>query len=166
MKFRQPRGFTLIELMAVLAIIMILMAVAIPALSEARQRANETNAVGMMRVITRAETAYALAFNSGYSSDLYALGPTYGGNPTVNRADLVDSNVAGTTAGNRTVNAKGYTITYNPVGSYPQITLYTLAGSPTTLGTTGRRYFFADQTTVIRSNRTVPAGPSDIPIPD
>ncbi len=166
MNVRNQRGFTLIELMAVLAIIFILMALAIPALSEARMRANETNAVGAMRVLLRAETAYALAFNSGYSNDLYALGPTYGGNPTPNRADLVDPNMAGATPGTRVVRAKGYTLAYAPVGTYPGITLYTLTGTPFTLGSTGRRYFFSDQTTVIRSNRTVPAGPSDTPIPD
>ncbi len=158
---KDSKGFSLIELLIVVAIILIIAAIAIPNLLRSRIAANQASAVGSLRTINTAEATFASTFNTGYSSTLVALGPVSGGGtPTVTAADLVDSVLA---AGSKS----GYTFTYtaaaDPNNANNYVT-YTITANPTTPGTTGQNYYFTDQTAVIRQNTSAAASSSDSPI--
>jgi prepilin-type N-terminal cleavage/methylation domain-containing protein len=71
----KQKGFSLIELLIVVAIILIIAAIAIPNLLRSKMAANESSAVGSMRTINTAEVSYVTAYpNQGYSVSLAALG--------------------------------------------------------------------------------------------
>ena len=89
---RRSKGFSLIELLIVVAIILIIAAIAIPNLLRSRIAANEASAVQSMRTITTVQNTYNSTYGVGYSPSLAALGPAGGGGaPTAANADLIDS---------------------------------------------------------------------------
>jgi type IV pilus assembly protein PilA len=148
MRNRQ-KGFSLIELLIVVAIILIIAAIAIPDLLRARMAANESSAVGSLRSINTAEVIYYSEYpGTGYSADLPSLGAA-GASPCVaatTSACLIDDVVATATTA---VTAKsGYFFTYTP-GAVAGTT-YTVLATPATFGSTGQRYFFTDESGVIR----------------
>jgi type IV pilus assembly protein PilA len=75
---RKENGFSLIELLIVVAIILIIAAIAIPNLMRSRQSANEAAAVSTLRTLNTAESTYNTSFGHavGYASTMVALGPT------------------------------------------------------------------------------------------
>jgi len=156
---RRQKGFSLIELLIVVAIILIIAAIAIPNLISARMSANEASAVQSLRTIQSAETAYATTFPlTGYSSALISLSDG-GTNPctaTTTQACLIDDVLASGTKA-------GYTITYANDGLTPSIG-YTINADPIVRNSTGRRSFFTNYPGVIRYNATVPATASDAAI--
>jgi prepilin-type N-terminal cleavage/methylation domain-containing protein len=79
---RESQGFSLIELLIVVAIILIIAAIAIPNFMRSRIAANQASAVGSLRMINTAETTYASTYNLGYSPALWNLGPPTSGSPT------------------------------------------------------------------------------------
>ena len=161
------KGFSLIELLIVVAIILIIAAIAIPNLLRSRIAANEASATATMRTLNTSEVTYASTYNSGFTDDLHMLGTPGSGQPTNNNADLVDPILAGNGPGGTatTFTKNGYAFTYSHTGqTYPQVSSYGVNGDPMARGSSGQRSFFSDQSAVVRSNATAQASGSDNPI--
>lgn len=145
---RKQKGFSLIELLIVVAIILIIAAIAIPNLLRARISANESSAVGSIRTINTSEVSYATAYPQQGFGALAVLGGAVPCTASSTTACLVDQVLAG---GNKS----GYTFTAAASGGAPPVTpnvQYTATGLPVTVGTTGQRGFCSDQSGVIRFN--------------
>jgi type IV pilus assembly protein PilA len=149
------RGFSLIELLIVVAVILIIAAIAIPNYIQTKIRANEASAAQNLRNISTAEILYASTYGIYYSVDL----PTLSGNtavPDQTHADLIDEVLASGTK-------SGYNFVYAPVAMDAQghVVEFSVNANPLSPGTTGQRYFYTDQTCVIRSNINTVAGITD-----
>lgn len=147
-------GFSLIELLIVVTIILILAAIAIPKFLSVKEVANESAAVSDMHAIQVAEMAYSGAYG-GYSTNLAVLGGTPGGTPSASGAQLLNANLSQTTP-----EQAGYVFTYAYQGSAP-IQFFTINADPEIVGVTGVRHFFSDQTAVVRYHLGGPADASD-----
>lgn len=142
------KGFSLIELLIVVAIILIISAIAVPNLLRSRMAANEASAVGSIRAINTSAVEYSSTYpNQGFPATLAALG---GPNPcpgaTQAASCLIDAVLA---AGTKS----GYTFVWTGDGNVPSVG-YTVTGTPVTVGSTGQRMFCSDQSGVIRFNPT------------
>jgi type IV pilus assembly protein PilA len=145
---KRQKGFSLIELLIVVAIILIIAAIAIPNFIRSRMAANEASGVSSLRSINTAEVSYFTAYpNQGFSPTLVSLG---GAAPcaiaTPASACLVDDLLAN--ASTAATAKSGYFFTYLPAAA-PAST-YTITGQPSNPGTTGQRGFFTDETVIIR----------------
>ena len=143
----QQKGFSLIELLIVVAIILIIAAIAIPNLLRARMAANESSAVGSIRTINTAEITYSASYPTvGYATALANLGGVTPCVPTSTTACLIDSVLAG---GNKS----GYNFTAAGSGGPPMI-MYFATGVPVALNQTGIRSFCSFEDAVIRVQPT------------
>jgi prepilin-type N-terminal cleavage/methylation domain-containing protein len=154
---RTQTGFSLIELLIVVAIILIVVAIAIPNFLASRMSANESSAVQETRAITTAEVVYNTQYQIGYSALLVHLGDN--GPITSTNAGLIDSILASGTK-------SGYSFTYVPlnVDAAGHFQSYTLNGNPMNPGYSGRKYFYTDQTAIMRFNLLGAATGADPPI--
>ncbi len=140
---RKQKGFSLIELLIVVAIILIMTAIAVPNYLRSRLVANESSAAQSIRTINTAAVTYSSTYqNVGFPPSLGALG---GANPCVatsTNSCLLDQVLsAGTKA--------GYSFVYTGDGNTPSVS-YGIVATPVTLGMSGQRQFCSDQTSVIR----------------
>ncbi len=154
----KQKGFSLIELLIVVAIILIIAAIAIPNLLRAKMAANEASAVGSMRTINTTAVEYSTTYG-GYPQTLLSLGGPAGGTANATSAELIDAVLAGGTK-------SGYTFAYTTgaTDANGNFLSYTLTAIPTSVGTTGQRQFFTDQTGVIRANAAGAASVNSTPL--
>ena len=143
----KANGFSLIELLIVVAIILIIAAIAIPNFIHARMAANESSAVSSIHTINTSEIAYSSANPTiGYSAALADLGPTGAG--------YLDGVLSAGTKG-------GYTFTYVQDATNSPSTGYTVNSDPVTRGTTGQRSFYSNQLNITHYNMTAAASSTD-----
>src|SRR5258707_15305594 len=158
---RKQKGFSLVELLIVVAIILVIAAVAIPNLLRSRMSANEASAVASMRTIVTAEIVYSSTYTVGFAANLTNLSdggtpancipPTV---PAAASACLIDNSLASGTK-------SGYTFAYAAVAVGGLNASYTLNADPVASGASGQRHFFTDQTNVIRVNVSASASATD-----
>jgi type IV pilus assembly protein PilA len=140
-------GFSLIELLIVVAIILIIAAIAIPNFIHAKMAANEASAVSSIHSINTAEITYSSANSPiGFSVLLSDLGPAGAG--------YIDNVLA---AGMKS----GYNFTYVQNAANVPSEGYTLNANPVTRGVTGQRSFYSDQQNLTHYNETAPAVATD-----
>lgn len=138
-KNRRRRGFSLIELLIVIAIILIIATIALPKLNRARMYSQETAAIGAIRTLHTAQTQYFSQFGR-FAASLTELGPPTSGQPNASAADLISGDLA---AGEKS--GYKFTMTGGPGG-------YTISAVPVAYNSTGSRTFFSDQSLVMREN--------------
>jgi prepilin-type N-terminal cleavage/methylation domain-containing protein len=135
---KRQKGFSLIELMIVVAIILIIAAIAIPNLLAAKMSANEASAVGSIRTLNTACITYNATYNIGFPAALSNLGPAALADYTA--ADLIDSTLMSGVK-------SGYSFVY--VSGTPDatgyISTYALNANPSSPGQSGVRFFYTDQ---------------------
>ena len=133
------RGFSLIELLIVIAIILIIITIAVPKYNRTQMYMRETAAIKAMQTIHTVQVQYQSQFGR-YATSLTELGPPQSGAPGPGAADLIGNDLAGGIK-------QGYKFTVAPIPGG-----YTVNATPENYGTSGSRSFFSDQTMVIREN--------------
>ena len=140
---QKQKGFSLIELLIVVAIILIISAIAIPSYLRSRMQANEASAVGSVRMINTAAVTYSSTYvNVGFPVNMSDMG---GANPCTassTTACLLEDTIAQGTK-------SGYSFTWAGDGQTPSVA-YSLAATPLVVGSSGQRMFCTDQAGVIR----------------
>ena len=157
---RAQNGFSLIELLIVVAIILIIAAIAIPNLLRARMQANEASAAASIHALNTAEISYSSAFPTiGFSASLANSGDG-GTSPCPGSATAscyIDPNLASGTK-------SGYSFSYTPDAATTPSLHYAVNVDPLSRGITGQRSFFSSDGNVTRYNTTVAANSSDSPL--
>ena len=148
----KQKGFSLIELLIVVAIILIIAAIAIPNLIRSKMAANEASAVASLRTYNTSIVAYATTYNTDPITNLSTLGPCGTAAPSSTSADLVDSLL-----GVASPVKSGYSFTYSPASTTAPNTQYNIVAVPVSTST-GQRKFYTDQSGVIwqTTNGTTP----------
>jgi len=136
---RRQRGFSLIELLIVIAIILIIITIAMPKLTNAKKFAQETAALRAIQTIHTAEVQYNSQYGR-YAVSLTELGPPASGAASAAAADLIGNDLA-----NGIKQGYKFTLSGNAGG-------YVVNANPVTFGTDGNKTLFSDQTMVIREN--------------
>lgn len=144
---KRNRGFSLIELLIVVAIILIISAIAIPNLLRARIAANEASAASSVRKIATAEVAYSSAYpNIGYAPSLAELGGAVPCIPSSTTACILDSVVSGGVKSGYQFVAAGVGVAGGVNGAF------VTGAAPITFNVTGVRYFCIITDGVLRSD--------------
>jgi type IV pilus assembly protein PilA len=151
----QPNGFTLMELLIVMAIIAILMLIAIPTVGSLTKRANDLSAIQSIRAISQAQLQYESTYpSSGFACSLTALGgDPKSGAPSPTGAQMLQGDLS-------TGVKSGYAFSITNctkvnLNGTDRITGYEVTAVPLTVGKTGDRGFCSDQFGTIKAD---PAG--------
>jgi len=136
---KRRRGFSLIELLIVIAIILIIITIALPRLTRARMYTQEVAALAAIRTIHTAQTQYYSQFNR-YATSLAELGPPASGSANASAADMIGNDLA-----NGVKQGYIFTVTGNQGG-------YIVQAMPQVFNTGGSRTFYSDQTMVVHEH--------------
>jgi type IV pilus assembly protein PilA len=164
---KKQKGFSLIELLIVVAIILIIAAIAIPNLLRSRMAAAQASAVGSIRTINTAAISYNSTYGNGFPPSIAAIGNNGSTTVTCTNAELIDTVLTSKTK-------QGYTFILSPgktqvtssasscSAGYGYSDGYMVTATPVTVGTTGQTSYCSDPSGVIRFNPTgtTNAGPS------
>jgi len=146
----QQKGFSLIELLLVVAIILIISAIAVPNFLRSRMRANEASAVASVRAITTAAMTYSITYpDVNFPPSLAALGsatPCTASSASSTGACLIDEVLA---AGTKS----GYTFIWTGDGLVPSVA-FTLTAAPQAIGSSGQNMYCTAQAGIIRFDPT------------
>jgi len=155
---KNQKGFSLIELLIVVAIILIIAAIAIPNLMRSKIQANEAAAVETLKTLDTSVVMYSTTYG-GFPHALADMGPSSGAATTSAAADLIDSVLA-------TGVKSGFKYAYAVVSTDPagNVLSYSITATPITLGVTGQRSFYTDQSGTIRSTTSGNADSTSTPI--
>ncbi|HEY6387499.1 MAG TPA: type II secretion system protein [Candidatus Acidoferrum sp.] len=139
---KNPKGFSLIELLIVVAIILVISAIAIPSYMRSRMQANEASAVSSLRMVSTAAITYSSTYvDVGFPTNLADMGGVNPCTATSTSACLIDDSLAKGTK-------SGYSISWTGDGATPSVA-YTLTGTPLVVGSSGQRMFCTDQTGLV-----------------
>ena len=144
---QKNKGFSLLELLIVVAIILVIAAIAIPNLLRARIAANEASAVGSLRSLNTAQITYDSSYPTvGFATTLASLAGVNCAPPGSSGACLIDTQLA---SGSKS----GYSFTEGGLSGTPNAT-YQFRADPLSPNTTGVRYFCTFADAVIRVGST------------
>jgi type IV pilus assembly protein PilA len=136
---RRSRGFSLIELLIVIAIILIIITIAVPKYNRTQMYMRETAAVAAIQTIHKTQVQYQSQYGR-YAASLAELGPPQSGAPSPAGADLIGNDLAG---GEK----QGYKFTLTAAAGG-----YVINADPVTYNSSGSKSFYSDHTMVIREN--------------
>lgn len=140
---KKQKGFSLIELLIVVAIILIISAIAIPSYLRSRMQANEASAVGSLRMINTSAVTYSSTYvNVGFPANLADMGGVNPCTATSSTACVLEDTLAQGTK-------SGYSFLWTGDGATPSVA-YSLTATPLNVGGSGQRQFCTDQAGVIR----------------
>ena len=152
------RGFSLIELLIVVAIILIIAAIAIPNLLRSKLTADQASAVANLRTISTAAVSYWVTYSNGYPATLGTLGGLQGSTATCNQAILIDEVIATVPS-----QKSGYQFAYSgdqgnvssvPAGCTPGFVGYLATAAPIVMGLTGDISYCTNEPGVIHFDTT------------
>jgi type IV pilus assembly protein PilA len=153
---RKQKGFSLIELLIVVAIILIIAAIAIPNLLRARIAANESSAVSSVRTVNTAEVTYQSGYPTwGYSDTLAKLGPggvgsvCPAGGPVQANACLIDSVLSNATTPGKAKSGYYFALAAAQGAGGNLYLFYTVGTSPAAFNQTGVRDFCSNEDAVV-----------------